>query len=145
MHRLFFNIALNCPLLQAPANGIVDILGRTAGSQAVYSCDGGFGINGSRILTCGANTTWDASPPTCISVTSVTCPDLMDPIDGTVSITSRNLDGSALYQCDSGFSLAGSLLRLCHASESWSGSAPTCQRESSFILFFFFLWEGEES
>jgi len=106
------------------------VMGRTSGSSAVFSCSGGFGINGSRVLRCLDDGPWSAAPPTCVAVTLVTCPELSDPMDGTVSMGSRNLNGVATYRCASGYNLEGVGLRICLVSEKWSGAAPSCQRES---------------
>ena len=126
---------LRCPVLLDPANGVIDVMGTTSGSSAVFSCMGGFGINGSRVLRCLDDGTWSPAPPTCIAVSSVTCPELPNPVDGLVNVGSRNLNNVATYGCASGFSLEGAGLRICLVSEMWSGVAPTCQRESQLLLF----------
>ncbi len=37
----------------------------TVGSTATYTCDTGYGVNGATTVTCGADGSWSAVPPTC--------------------------------------------------------------------------------
>ena len=133
MYNNFFGISLNCaviicPELPDPANGIVTVMMRTVNSRAIYSCNAQFGVSGSRVRTCRENGNWDGEEPMCIFVPSIVCSDLEAPIDGSLFVTSNNLDGIAQYSCDTGFRLVGSSVRLCQVSEEWSGTSPTCER-----------------
>ena len=60
-----FLYAVGCPLLSDPANGMVVLTGASSGDMATYSCDPGFMLVGSTILTCGDDSMWSDDPPVC--------------------------------------------------------------------------------
>ena len=60
---------------------------------------------------------------------AVTCPELLNPANGRVSVTGLTFGSIANYTCDSGFTLSGDAQRSCTAGGFWSGSAPVCNRE----------------
>lgn len=55
----------------------------------------------------------------------ITCPDLMDPANGTVDFET-SIGAVAMYTCDEGLDLIGDDTRTCQASGEWSGEPPTC-------------------
>ena len=58
------------------------------------------------------------------------CGELLDPANGTVSLTGSTVVGSeADYSCLEGFSLSGDALRTCLTSGVWSGQEPQCISE----------------
>ena len=58
----------------------------------------------------------------------VRCPDLPDPVDGSVELRSGTEVGSiAVYSCNEGFVLFGGFsIRQCGSDGMWSGKAPVC-------------------
>ena len=58
-------VASNCPPLDDPANGRVDVPGTTVGSNATYSCDTGYELDGDKVRTCQMSRTWSGSAPVC--------------------------------------------------------------------------------
>ena len=46
-------------------NGSIDITGTGAGDTATFSCDDGYRLVGTSVLTCQSVGGWTASPPTC--------------------------------------------------------------------------------
>ena len=59
-----------CDVLPNPTNGLVTITrlgspGILPGSKAVYTCNGGYEINGNSIRDCQSDGTWSGSEPTC--------------------------------------------------------------------------------
>ena len=67
----------------------------------------------------------------CPSLTAVDCGSLDDPDNGQVNHTAGTTFGlTAVYSCDTGYNPIGGSTRACEATRVWSGSAPTCQRES---------------
>jgi Notch-like protein len=85
--------------------------------------------NGGTCTPTGASTFECACPvgysgPTCAVVT--TCPTLSRPIHGDVGVSSVLPDGTATYECDTGFVLKGNATRTCQANGTWTGSDPTC-------------------
>lgn len=61
---------------------------------------------------------------------AVNCGPLPNPPNGRVSLTNTTFMFSANYICDPTFILFGNPRRICQANAIWSGSEPTCQRES---------------
>ena len=63
-----FSLAVNCGILENPANGIVDTTsGTTFMNTATYTCDSGYTLNGAKSRTCQSNRTWDITEPFCES------------------------------------------------------------------------------
>lgn len=127
--------AILCPVLLDPANGMVDVRGRTMGSQAVYTCDQGFAPNGLIVRTCTETGEWTGEDTECIDTSTVMCPLLSDPMDGQVSIMSNGFNGGAIYSCINGFSLSGFAVRICMADGEWSGTPPTCLGKREWSVF----------
>ena len=78
-------------------------------------------------MQCSTQTQWSnclfLHPP------GITCPDLEDPSDGTVSVTGQFVGSAATYSCNEGFQLQGAVLRICQITGEWSPQAPVCKRE----------------
>lgn len=55
-----------CSKLDDPANGQVFLTGTSSGSLAVYICNPGFRLEGSRNRVCQVNGQWSAKEPSCI-------------------------------------------------------------------------------
>jgi hypothetical protein len=113
----------NCPALTDPDNGSVLAPTTTRGSTAVYSCNDGYNLSGSKTSTCQADGTWNVAAPTCVLVD---CGPLNDPVSGTVSASPTTYGSTANYTCNTGFGLSGSATRTCLADGNWSDTAPTC-------------------
>ena len=64
---------------------------------------------------------------------TVDCGTLTDPDKGQVTHTAgTSLGQTATYSCNTGYILVGDSTRTCQATETWSGSAPTCQ--GTFVI-----------
>ena len=121
-----------------------------------YKCFSRYVISGSATVTCQANGTWETSPLCscmflCVytwastlmtaNLPVITCPDL-SPLSNSVifyddgSTDNRPMGTAALYSCDIGYALIGESKRYCLYSQSWSGSAPTCEGEMMFTIFY---------
>ncbi len=62
-------------------------------------------------------------------MSTVTCPTLVNPTDGTVTM-SGNIEGStATYSCNTGFGVNGAEMVTCTSDGSWSADPPTCDCE----------------
>jgi hypothetical protein len=105
---------------------MVDVRGRSVGSEAIYMCDVGFAANGLIVRTCTASGQWTGGDTTCIDISTIMCPQLEDPVDGMVFIMSNLFNGAAIYLCDDGFTTNGFAVLLCMADGKWSGVPPTC-------------------
>ena len=56
------------------------------------------------------------------------CDSLPDPGNGSVDQTAGTALGqTAIYSCNTGYSLVGNSTRTCQATKNWSGSEPACQ------------------
>ena len=57
------------------------------------------------------------------------CGTLTNPANGSVNHHAGATFGqTANYSCNIGYNLVGGSTRICQATRTWSGSAPTCQR-----------------
>lgn len=57
---------IDCGDLESPDNGMVDLSnGTTFGSQAVYTCNDPFKLNGNSVRVCQENGEWSGSTPVC--------------------------------------------------------------------------------
>jgi hypothetical protein len=54
------------------------------------------------------------------------CPALTDPANGSVSASTTTPGSTAVYSCDPGYNLSGSMTRTCQADGMWTVAAPTC-------------------
>jgi CUB/sushi domain-containing protein len=83
-------------------------------------------LQGEPEVTCLESGIWSSGPPTC---KAVRCPDLRRPSHGSVSHPRHpSYQEEATYSCDNGYGVAGRSTRVCLASGSWSGVAPTCEK-----------------
>ena len=63
----------------------------------------------------------------CVCVCAgVDCGLLEPPQNGQVMVMGTTLGSRAMYTCNSGYVLLGSVTRRCEADGTWSGSEPTC-------------------
>lgn len=114
---------LDCGNLFDPHNGIVLYSSSSFRSEAHYECNTGYELNGTRVLTCNRDGTWDNSPPTCALVD---CGLLTDPLHGTVYYSSTTYGSQANYTCDTGFITSSITLRTCNAVGHWENEVPAC-------------------
>jgi hypothetical protein len=113
----------DCPPLANPANGMVEMSGVAPGSTATYTCNAGYVVNGTDILTCSSEGAWEPQPPTC---SQVSCPFLVPPADGNLLLDGFNPGNIAYYSCDVGFIISGVQNLTCQANGQWDHSPPTC-------------------
>ena len=63
--RFLLLFLLDCGVPASPADGNVHSPSTTYGSEASYSCNTGYNMNGAATRTCQAGGTWNGSVPTC--------------------------------------------------------------------------------
>ena len=64
------------------------------------------------------------------SPVAVDCGGLPDPTNGQVDTPSgTTFNNTAIYSCDPGYNLNGSMIRTCGVDGSWTPNAPTCDRK----------------
>ena len=114
----------SCPLLEAPANGMVAAPQTEVGATATYACEPGFTLSGASARTCLDDGTWSGIPPACTA--GAACMQLPRPTNGDVAISGAGTGATATYTCTTGFDLVGAGTRTCQADGSWSGAEPAC-------------------
>lgn len=57
---------VRCPVLSAPTNGLVFASSRTPDSQASYSCNSGYVLQGSATRVCLDGGVWSGQAPQCV-------------------------------------------------------------------------------
>ena len=62
---LHYCLAILCPALSNPDNGMVTWDSLSPGGVANYTCDPGFSLIGDYARICGSDGTWSGEPPTC--------------------------------------------------------------------------------
>ena len=68
---LFSSTVRDCQSLPNITNGAVDLSeGTTFSSVAVYSCDGGYELQGDPVRMCNESGVWNGREPTCIPIGS---------------------------------------------------------------------------
>ena len=63
------------------------------------------------------------------SCIAVNCGQLDTPLNGRVILTGMIFGSIALYNCDEGYTLTGSVTRTCQPIGLWSGIEPYCAGE----------------
>ena len=58
---------------------------------------------------------------------AVECPELKDPVNGTVTVDDRFYPSEATYECADGFDLSGVATRKCQIKGEWTDDAPVCE------------------
>ncbi|RWS22939.1 P-selectin-like protein, partial [Leptotrombidium deliense] len=127
---------VNCPALRPPLNG--QISGNcsnkaVSGSQCKFSCDSGYALKGSDILTCSAKGNWDQAAPKCVQEQQdPTCPALDAPEHGAkggACFEGARVGASCAFKCDDGYELTGKETLVCQADGNWDDDVPVCQEE----------------
>ncbi len=63
------------------------------------------------------------------SFTVVSCGSLSNPANGQVLTTDTVYQSTAIYSCDTGYTLSGDRIRTCQDNGEWSGVDPDCNCE----------------
>ena len=115
-----------CSNLPNPPNGRVSLsTGVFIGSRATYTCDSGYSLVGGSTRVCQNDGNWSGRPPIC---RIIRCGQLNSPSNGQVAIIDDAPGGTAVYSCNSGYTLVGRDTRICQDDGSWSGIPPICRR-----------------
>ena len=54
------------------------------------------------------------------------CPELSDPVNGSVTLTGHSSGDKVNYTCNSGFALDGVSVLTCQSNGEWDNPPPTC-------------------
>ncbi|XP_071546933.1 sushi, von Willebrand factor type A, EGF and pentraxin domain-containing protein 1-like isoform X1 [Panulirus ornatus] len=109
-------------------HGSVKVRASLSSREAVYKCDVGYVLVGSKTLSCGPEGEWDGPWSTC---EGLPCPDLQAP--SHASITQKDIwrvGDNVTYECELGYKLHGEASRTCVSDGSegtWQGDTPECR------------------
>ncbi|KAG8506888.1 CUB and sushi domain-containing protein 2 [Galemys pyrenaicus] len=93
------------------------------GATAIFSCNSGYTLVGSRVRECMANGLWSGSDVRCLAGHCGTPEPI---VNGHINGENYSYRGSVVYQCDAGFRLIGMSVRICQQDHHWSGKTPFC-------------------
>ncbi|XP_067840108.1 CUB and sushi domain-containing protein 1-like [Heptranchias perlo] len=95
------------------------------GTQVMLSCKPGYYLRGHKIIQCQANGTWSGAneKPSC---KIISCGDLPSPPNGNKIGTLQTYGATAIFTCNTGYTLAGSHVRECQVNGLWSGLETKC-------------------
>ncbi|EDM08947.1 rCG43134 [Rattus norvegicus] len=103
------------------------------GAQVLLSCSPGYFLQGQRLLQCQANGTWNTEEdrPRC-KAGHCGSPDPI--VNGHISGDGFSYRDTVVYQCNPGFRLVGTSVRICLQDHKWSGQTPVCVRGGGACL-----------
>ncbi|XP_072466207.1 CUB and sushi domain-containing protein 2 isoform X2 [Notamacropus eugenii] len=114
---------ISCGDLPTPPNGHRIGTLSVYGATAIFSCNSGYTLVGSRVRECMANGLWSSSEVRCLAGHCGT-PELI--VNGQINGENYSYRGSVVYQCNPGFRLIGMSVRICQQDHRWSGKTPFC-------------------
>ncbi|XP_049337518.1 CUB and sushi domain-containing protein 1 isoform X2 [Astyanax mexicanus] len=114
---------ISCGELPSPPNGKKMGTLTTFGATAIFMCNTGYTLVGSHVRECQANGLWSGVDTKCLAGHC----DSPDPItNGHISGDGSSYRDTVVYQCNLGFRLIGTSVRICQQDHRWSGQAPVC-------------------
>lgn len=120
-----------CDELRSPTTSTVVVTGLREGDQARYSCNEGLTqASGNAFRVCLPSGFWSGDELLC----SMTCPPLIRPDNGTVTLSGNRPGDRALYSCNSNFVLVTGSERECQENGTWSETPSACNRKSTIRL-----------
>nr|XP_015204236.1 PREDICTED: CUB and sushi domain-containing protein 2 isoform X1 [Lepisosteus oculatus] len=114
---------ISCGEVSTPVNGNKIGTLTVYGATAIFSCNTGFTLVGSRVRECMANGLWSGTPVQCLAGHCGTPEPI---VNGQITGENYNYRGSVVYQCNPGFRLIGVSVRICEQDHHWSGKTPVC-------------------
>ncbi|XP_036410979.1 CUB and sushi domain-containing protein 2 [Megalops cyprinoides] len=114
---------ISCGELGTPPNGNKIGTLTIYGATAIFSCNTGYTLVGSRVRECMSNGLWSGTQVQCLAGHCGT-PDPI--VNGQIIGENYNYRGSVVYQCNPGFRLIGVSVRICEQDHRWSGRTPVC-------------------
>lgn len=137
LYRLPSCKIVKCEILKPPANGRMVLTKTSYKGTAKFTCDDGFKLTGSNLLSCTDFGKWSSEVPNCKSLYE--CQALKIPLNGHLvyatdsGIVSNNLSTYPLgtfaeIQCDEGFSIENENLISCTENGVWDFEIENCER-----------------
>ncbi|XP_077382387.1 CUB and sushi domain-containing protein 3-like isoform X4 [Festucalex cinctus] len=119
--------AVSCGVPTAPVNGGVLAADYSVGTRVTYFCNSGYRLSSKELTTtvCQPDGTWSNHNkiPGCIPGH---CGIPEQIVNGQVIGENYGYRDTIVYQCNSGFRLIGSSVRICQQDHNWSGQLPVC-------------------
>uniref|UniRef100_A0A671WNK8 CUB and Sushi multiple domains 3 n=1 Tax=Sparus aurata TaxID=8175 RepID=A0A671WNK8_SPAAU len=119
--------AVSCGAPKAPINGGVLTADYSVGTRVSYFCNDGYRLSSKELTSaiCQPDGTWSNHNkiPRC---SVISCGELPSPPNGKKIGTQTTFGATAIFTCDAGFMLVGSVVRECLSSGLWSGTETRC-------------------
>ncbi|PSN44564.1 hypothetical protein C0J52_12430 [Blattella germanica] len=114
-----------CPEPPTVHGGTVQTSGRRAGQTATYTCQNGFILFGSPVLSCGLGGEWSGKAPTC---KFVDCGAPPNTDNGRYSLLNGTTTYGSIveYSCREDYWLDGTERQTCTREGKWSADTPAC-------------------
>ncbi|KAM4694506.1 CUB and sushi domain-containing protein 1 [Discoglossus pictus] len=114
---------ISCGDLPTPPNGNKIGTLNVFGATTIFTCNTGYTLVGSHVRECLANGLWSGTNTRCLAGHC----DSPDPIvNGHISGDGFSYRDTVVYQCNPGFRLVGTSVRICLQDHKWSGQTPVC-------------------
>ncbi|XP_067093259.1 CUB and sushi domain-containing protein 3-like [Osmerus mordax] len=114
---------ISCGDLLTPPNGKKIGTQTTFGASAIFSCDPGYVLWGSPVRECLLSGLWTGLDTQCLAGH---CGIPEHIVNGQVIGENFGYRDTVVYQCNPGFRLIGSSVRICQQDHNWSGQKPAC-------------------
>ncbi|XP_070454474.1 CUB and sushi domain-containing protein 1 isoform X2 [Equus przewalskii] len=114
---------ISCGSLSFPPNGNKIGTLTVYGATAIFTCNTGYTLVGSHVRECLANGLWSGSETRCLAG-HCGSPDPI--VNGHISGDGFSYRDTVVYQCNPGFRLIGTSVRICLQDHKWSGQTPVC-------------------
>ncbi|XP_056125886.1 CUB and sushi domain-containing protein 3 isoform X4 [Rhinichthys klamathensis goyatoka] len=114
---------ISCGELPTPPNGKKIGTQTTFGATAIFTCNSGFILVGSSVRECLSSGLWSGTETHCLAG-HCGVPERI--VNGQVIGENFGYRDTVVYQCNPGFRLIGSSVRICQQDHNWSGQLPSC-------------------
>ncbi|XP_075454326.1 CUB and sushi domain-containing protein 1 [Ascaphus truei] len=114
---------ISCGDLPTPPNGNTIGTLNVYGATTIFTCNTGYTLVGSHVRECLANGLWSSTDTRCLAG-HCGSPDPI--VNGHISGDGFSYRDTVVYQCNPGFRLVGTSVRICLQDHKWSGQTPVC-------------------
>ncbi|XP_069583000.1 CUB and sushi domain-containing protein 1 [Ranitomeya imitator] len=114
---------ISCGDLPTPPNGNRIGTLNVYGATTIFTCNTGYTLVGSHVRECLANGLWSGTETRCLAG-HCGSPDPI--VNGHISGDGFSYRDTVVYQCNPGFRLVGTSVRICLQDHKWSGQTPVC-------------------
>uniref|UniRef100_A0AAY4DQP8 CUB and Sushi multiple domains 2 n=1 Tax=Denticeps clupeoides TaxID=299321 RepID=A0AAY4DQP8_9TELE len=136
---------ISCGELGTPPSGNKIGTLTVYGATAIFSCNMGYTLVGSRVRECMSHGLWSGSEVQCLGedpefdinvflksnvvflFSAITCGHPGNPGNGVTHSTQFNLNDMVRFTCNTGFVLQGAVKSHCQPNGQWSNTLPKCK------------------